>query len=62
MAEQLSGEPYGLVLQLDDEGRVVDSLHDPTGGVHGVTSATPHEGALYVGTLFGDSVVRYDLD
>ena len=62
VAELLSGDPYGLVLQLDEDGTVVDSLHDPTGGVHGVTSATPHEGALYVGTLFGDSVVRYDLD
>jgi sugar lactone lactonase YvrE len=60
--EQLSGDAYGLVLKLDEEGTVVDSLHDPTGGVHGVTSATPHEGALYLGSLFGDRVVRHPLE
>jgi sugar lactone lactonase YvrE len=59
---QVSGDAYGLVLKLDDDGTVVDSLHDPTGGVHGVTSATPHEGALYLGSLFGDHVVRHPLD
>lgn len=60
--EQVSGDPYGLVLRLDADGEVVESLHDPTGGVFGVTSATPHEGALYLGTLFGERVVRYPLE
>ncbi|WP_255197292.1 SMP-30/gluconolactonase/LRE family protein [Halorarius litoreus] len=60
--EQVSGDPYGLVLKLDADGEVTDSLHDPTGRVHGVTSATPHEGALYLGSLFGDHVTRYPLD
>lgn len=59
---QVSGDPYGLVLKLDASGEVVDSLHDPTGGVHGVTSATPHDGALYLGSLFGEHVVRYAPD
>jgi len=26
-----------------------------------VTSATPHDGALYLGSLFGERVVRYEL-
>ncbi|NHN60801.1 MULTISPECIES: SMP-30/gluconolactonase/LRE family protein [Halorussus] len=56
---QVAGEPYGLVLRLDADGDVVESLHDPTGGVFGVTSATPRDGALYLGTLFGNRVVRY---
>lgn len=60
--ERLGGDPYGLVLKLDADGSIVDSVHDPTGRVHGVTSATPHEGALYLGTLFGESVFRYPLD
>jgi len=59
--EQIEGDPYGLVLRLDDEGEVVESLHDPEGDVFGVTSATPREGALYLGSLFSRRVVRYDL-
>ncbi|WP_254841319.1 SMP-30/gluconolactonase/LRE family protein [Natronomonas marina] len=60
--EQINGDPYGLVLRLDESGEVIESLHDPDGGVFGVTSATPHGGALYLGSLFGQRVVRYDLD
>jgi len=52
-------EPYGLVLRMTADGEVVESLHDPTGGVFGITSATSHEGALYLGSLFGERVVRY---
>jgi len=57
----VSPDRYGLVLQVDEEGEVVDSLHDPSGAVHYVTSATPHDGALYLGTLVGDAVRRYPL-
>jgi sugar lactone lactonase YvrE len=62
--EQVSGDPYGLVLRLDETGTVVESLHDPEGDVYGVTSATPktdHD-ALYLGALFGESVTRYSLE
>lgn len=59
---QVSGDAYGLVLRLDADGEVVDSLHDPDGGVFGVTSATPRDGALYLGSLFGERVVRYPLE
>ena len=59
--EQMGGNPYGLVLRLDGDGDVVGSLHDPQGEVFGVTSATPREGALYLGSLFGQRVARYDL-
>ncbi|MFW5964458.1 MAG: SMP-30/gluconolactonase/LRE family protein [Natronomonas sp.] len=60
--EQVSGDAYGLVLRLDSTGDIVESLHDPTGGVFGVTSATPHDGALYLGSLFGYRVVRCPLE
>ena len=60
--EQVSGDAYGLVLRLDSAGNIVESLHDPTGGVFGVTSATPHDGALYLGSLFGYRVVRCPLE
>lgn len=59
----LDADPYGLVIRIDAAGDIIESLHDPhgNGGVFGVTSATPHEGDLYLGTLFGERVVRYPL-
>ena len=54
----VDGDDYGLLLRLNEEGAVVDSHHDPTGGVFGVTSATPHEGGLYLGSLWADRLVR----
>lgn len=62
VVEHVSPEPYGLVLRVDGEGSVVESLHDPTGEVFYVTSATPHQGALYLGTLTGDTVWRFSLE
>ncbi len=55
---RVDGEDYGLLLRLNEDGAVVDSHRDPTGGVFGVTSATPREGALYLGSLWNDRLVR----
>lgn len=55
-------DPYGLVLQMDADGRIHHSLHDPTGGTAFITSATPYEGALYLGSILADGVYRYDLN
>ena len=55
-------EPYGLVLELDEQSRILQSLHDPTGEVvKEVTSAEEHENFLYLGSLHGDRVWRYPL-
>ena len=61
MIQRIEGDPYGLVLRLDADGEIVESLHDTDGVVFDVTSATPHDGALYLGSLFGERVTRYDL-
>lgn len=46
--------PYGLVLEVDERGAIVGSHHDPGGQVvRGVTSAEPHDGKLYLGSLHG---------
>lgn len=46
--------PYGLVLEVDERGMIVGSRHDPGGQtVRGVTSAEPHNGKLYLGSLHG---------
>jgi sugar lactone lactonase YvrE len=51
-------EPYGLVLEVDPEGRIVRSLHDPGGRrVRGITSAERAGGKLYLGSLEGGIAV-----
>lgn len=56
-------EPYGLVVALDEEGRVTGSLQDPGGEhVRQVTSAEEHEGWLYLGTLQEDRIARLRLE
>jgi sugar lactone lactonase YvrE len=46
--------PYGLVLEVDESGAIVGAHHDPDGRVvRGVTSAEPHDGKLYLGSLHG---------
>ena len=45
-------QPYGLVLAVDEDGRVRRSLHDPTGDrVPQITSAEEAGGFLYLGNL-----------
>lgn len=62
LIERVSGDDYGLVLHLNEDGEVIESLHDPDGDVFGVTSATPHDGALYLGSLFSERVTRYPVE
>lgn len=59
----IEADPYGLVLRVTGDGEILESLHDPDGegGTFGVTSATPHEGSLYLGSLFGERVARCPL-
>jgi len=45
-------ERYGLVLEMDEEGRILRSLHDPGGRrVFQITSARERDGQLYLGNL-----------
>jgi len=45
-------KPYGLVLEVDEEGRILRSLHDPGGlRVPQITTAREHDGFLYLGNL-----------
>lgn len=62
LLERTLPDPYGLVLQMDADGEIHHSLHDPTGGTAFITSAIPHEGALYLGSIQADGVYRYDLE
>jgi sugar lactone lactonase YvrE len=56
-------KPYGLVLALDENGRIVRSLQDPTGNhLSEITSAREYDGYLYLGSLHADRIGRYKLD
>lgn len=55
--------PYGLVLALDETGRIVKSLQDTTGEhVSQVTSAEEADGFLYLGNLALDYMSRFPLE
>ncbi len=53
---------YGLAVRLNAEGQVTETLHDRQGDVYGVSSVVRQGDTLYLGTLFGDSVARLEID
>ncbi|MCP1651101.1 SMP-30/gluconolactonase/LRE family protein [Pseudomonas nitroreducens] len=51
--------PYGLVIQVNEKGEIVRSLHDTSGQhLRMVTSAKPVNGVLYLGSLENDRIGR----
>ena len=57
-----SPTPYGLVIQLNREGEIINSLHDSSGKtLSQITNVVEHKGLLYLGTLTGDAVGMYKL-
>ena len=53
---------YGLVLELDESGKIISSLHDPSGEtLKEITSAEEHNGYLYIGSLHNDRIGRLKL-
>lgn len=55
-------ERYAMVLAVDEQGRIQQSLQDPKGEkIWGISSATERGGYLYLGTLDGDRIGRYKL-
>jgi len=55
-------KPYGLVLEVDESGRILRSLHDPGGQrVRHVTTAREHDGYLYLGSLDQDWIGKLAL-
>lgn len=52
----------GMVIEVDEEGQVVDCMQSPGGDVHFVTGVREHDGWLYVGSLEMGAIVRVPLD
>lgn len=54
---------FGMVLVLDAEGHIADSLQDPSGEhLWNVTGAEEHDGFLYLGTLDAPQIGRLKID
>jgi hypothetical protein len=55
-------KPYGLDLALDEQGKITQSLHEPTGKhLKEITSAREYGGYLYLGSLHNDRIGKYKL-
>jgi len=55
-------EPYAFVVQLNEQGNVVDTFQDPQGKeLWAVTSACERDGYLYLGSLHNDRIGKYKL-
>jgi sugar lactone lactonase YvrE len=52
---------YDLIIHLDAFGNPIESFHDPSGRLHGITSVIERNGYLYLGTLSGKGILRCDL-
>ncbi|MET3211225.1 UNVERIFIED_CONTAM: sugar lactone lactonase YvrE [Paenibacillus sp. PvR008] len=46
---------HGLAVELNPQGKLIGSWHDPEGSVYGVTTVVNHDGYLYIGTAPGGS-------
>jgi sugar lactone lactonase YvrE len=55
-------KPYGFVLALDENGKITQSLHEPTGNhLKEITSAREYGDFLYLGSLHNDRIGKYKL-
>lgn len=55
-------DPYGLVVAIDGQGQVLESLQDPGGqAFREITAAHEQNGHLYLGSLSNDRIGRYKL-
>jgi sugar lactone lactonase YvrE len=54
---------YGLVLKIDEKGKIIKSFHDPDGThLWEITSAKEYHGYLYMGSLHTDRIGKIRLE
>ena len=59
---RLLGRPYGLLLEINQDGEIIRSLHDPSGGnIPAVSEVEDINGVLYLGSYFSPFIGRLDL-
>lgn len=55
-------EKYGFVIKINEQGEILESLHDPKGlKVHTITNTIERDSVLYFGSLFNNAVGKLDL-
>jgi len=55
-------QPYGFVIKLDESGRILQSLQDPSGEhVPAITATVEHDGYLYLGSFSNNFVGKFKL-
>jgi sugar lactone lactonase YvrE len=57
----LHTDRYGLVVEIDQSGKIVRSLHDQTGRIYMISSVTEHDGKVYLGCIRGSGIGCYEL-
>jgi len=58
---RMIGRPYGLLLELDQSGKVIRSLHDPRGKtIPAVSEVEDVGGVLYMGSYFSPFIGKLD--
>jgi sugar lactone lactonase YvrE len=56
-------KPYGFVLAVNEDGKIIRSLQEPTGEhLKEITGAREHDGYLYLGSLHNDRIGKYKLE
>ena len=54
---------YGLIIKIDGQGNILESLHDSRGKVlHTITNTVEFENILYMGSLYNDTVGKLSLN
>jgi sugar lactone lactonase YvrE len=57
----LRADPYGLIIEVNEKGQIIRSLHDPTGHIFMVSNATEKGDSLYLGFIRGSALASYKL-
>ncbi|KAI6230949.1 Adipocyte plasma membrane-associated protein [Aphelenchoides besseyi] len=57
-AINLIAPSYGLAIELDLNGTIVRSYHDPDGRISDISQVSEHNGFLYLGSFHGDFIAK----
>ena len=59
---KFGGKPYGLLIELNEDGAITRSLHDPTGEViPSVSEVEDDYGTLYLGSYYSSFIGKVEL-
>ena len=62
MNSVMNSQQHGLLLELNDKGQIIRSLHDPTGKViPGISEVHDDGGILYIGSLYAPYIGKLEL-